>query len=132
MTAYWSFVLRMNGTLPLPVDVEFVVDAVISFTETTAVSLAFKPATTTVSVLLAGVPPPPPQLLVHPFGCTVSDDEAVLLARFGSVMSEFWPTTAVSVIVDPAVPAFTVAVICKVTGTLTERLPIVHVPVDDE
>ena len=64
------------------------------------------------------------------FACTVTEALALLFARFGSVVEAFSPTIALFVIVWPAVPAFTVAVIWRLAVELALKLPIVHVPVE--
>jgi hypothetical protein len=53
-----------------------------------------------------------------------------LFPGFGSVVEAFSPTTAVFVIVVPAVPAFTVAAMFNVAVELALRSPIVQVPVE--
>ena len=114
----------------MPVEVELVVDAVISCTAICAVSLALRPVTATVSVLDADPPLPPPQFVVHAFDCTVTGTFAVLFEALLSVVDAFSPTVAVLVIVWPAVPVLTSAAMASVALELALKLPIVHVPVE--
>jgi hypothetical protein len=68
---------------------------------------------------------------VHvPSGATATLTLAVLFARLLSVELADSPTVAVFVIVDPAVPVFAVAAICKVAVELAAKSPMVQVPVE--